>query len=59
MFTADGQSLDNQTVEAILHTVLSKFSPDATDTRQDSLSSESSLGTDLTSEVCDLTGEIL
>jgi hypothetical protein len=46
-------------VGSVLHTVLSEFGPDTADTRQDSLATESSLGTDLTSEVCDLTGEIL
>ena len=49
----------SKTVEGFLHTVLGEFGPDTTDTRQDSLAAESSLGTDLTSEVCDLTGEIL
>ena len=38
---------------------MSELGPDTTDTRQYSLASESSLGTDLTGEVCNLTGEIL
>ena len=59
MFTADCQLMCSKTVEGFLHTVLGEFGPDTTDTRQDSLAAESSLGTDLTSEVCDLTGEIL